>query len=114
MSIGTAPLLRGAANQSSGVDNDVATATAAAVSNQTHLVLGVEAHYSAAVSGIRTVTVTYNSVSIVHRWDFSNGPFIYNYPVALKGAMGGAVTCALAASGTGGTSGYATIFTATD
>lgn len=115
MSIGTAPLLRGNVTQSSAADNATATATVAAVGNQTHLILGVEAHYSAAVSAIKTVTVKKGSTTLVtHRWDFTNGPFIYNYPVALRGDLGGAVSVEVQASGTGGTNGYGIIYTATN
>lgn len=114
MSIGLAPLLRGKATQSASADNAIATATAAAIANQAHLILGVEAHYDAAVSLFKTITVSYNGESIVHRWDFSNGPFIFNYPIALKGADGATVTAALEASGTGGTEGSVILYTAID
>ena len=115
MSIGTAPLLRGKATQSTAADNATATATVAAIPEQKHLVLGVEAHYGAAVSAIKTVTVKHGSTAwVTHRWDFTNGPFVYNYPVALKGSQNEAVSVELEASGAGSTNGYATIFTATD
>jgi hypothetical protein len=115
MSIGTAPLLRGKATQSAAADNATATATVAAVANQKHLVLGVEAHYDAAVSTFQTVTIKHGSTTwITHRWDFSNGPFIMNYPVALLGSNNEAVSAELQASGAGGTDGYVILYTALD
>jgi len=115
MSISTAPLTRGAVTQSTGANNAIATATAAAVGDQRHIILGVEAHYGAAVSAIKTVTVRSGTTVLqTFRWDFSNGPFFFSFPVALRGEVGGAVSVALEASGTGGTSGYATIYTALD
>lgn len=114
MSIGTAPLLRGKHTQSAAADNATATATVAAVANQRHMILGVEAHFSAAVTAIVAVTVNYNSLTWTERWDFTNGPFFFNFPVGLMGAVGSTVTATLGASGTGGTNGYVTLFTALD
>ncbi len=112
MSVGLAPLLRGSATQSTGVANGIATATVAAVTAVTHLALGVEAHYDVSVTVIKDVTVTYNGITLTFRWDFTNGPFVYSFPVALSGADSGAVSATIAASGAGGTTGYVTLFTA--
>lgn len=40
-----------------------------------------------------------------HRWNFTNGPFYWNYPTIVRGDPGGAVSAELQASGTGGTTG---------
>ena len=111
MAVDSAPLLRGLVKQSSSVDNATATATIAAIAAQTHLVLGVQAHYTAAVTAIKTITLTVDGVATVFRHDFTNGAFAYNFPVALSsGTPNVAVTCALEASGTGGTFGQAIIW----
>ena len=113
MSVHTAALTRGDLAESAGADNATATATQAAVGNQTHWILGVSAEYSAAVSLFRTITVKKGSTTLkTFRWDFTNGPFHFSFPVALRGDLGGAVSAELQASGTGGTSGYATVWTA--
>jgi hypothetical protein len=115
MSISTAPLLRGQVTQSIAADNATATASVSAIAQQKHIVLGCEAHYSAAVSLIKTVTLKHGSTTWqTFRWDFTNGPFFFALPVALRGALNEAVSVELEASGTGGTSGYASIYTATD
>lgn len=115
MSIHTAPLLRGKPTQSSGADNATATASVSAIAEQKHLVLGVEAHYGAAVSSIKTVTIKHGSTTWqTFRWDFTNGPFFFSFPVAFLGSLNEAVSAELEASGAGGTSGYVTLYTATD
>jgi hypothetical protein len=115
MSISGAPLLRGRVTQSTGANNATATATATAVGDQRHLILGVEAHYGAAVAAIKTVTVKSGTATLqTFRWDFTNGPFFFSFPVALRGEVGAAVSVELEASGSGGVSGYASIYTATD
>ena len=115
MSTTMAPLLRGRPTQSSGADNATATASVSAITAQKHLVMGVEAHYSATVSAIKTVTVKHGSTTWqTFRWDFSNGPFFFSFPVAFRSDTGEAVSAELEASGTGGTSGYVTIYSAQD
>ena len=113
MSVQLAALIRGEGTQSTGVANGIATATVAAIAAVTHLIFGVEAHYDVSVTSIKDVTITHNGVTLTFRWDFTNGPFIYNLPVALAGADSGAVSATIAASGAGGTTGYVTLFTAT-
>jgi hypothetical protein len=115
MSIGTAALRAGRVTESTAADNATATATVSAIPNQTHLVFGVEAQYSAAVSSIKTVTLKHGSTAWrTWRWDFSNGPFLYNLPVALRSSLNEAVSVELEASGAGGTDGYAVVWTATE
>ncbi len=115
MSVQTAPLLRGSGTQSSGVANGIATATVSAITATVHLVLGVEANYDVGVSLIKTVTLKHGGVTwVTFRWDFTNGPFVFNLPVALKSAQNEAVTAELEASGAGGTTGYITLYTATN
>ena len=101
----------------SNADNAVSTATVPAIANQHNYLLGVSADYSATVSAIKTITVTYtrdgSSTTYIVRWDFSNGAFPFSLPGVLKGDHSSAITVALEASGTGGTSGrvYAFYFT---
>lgn len=110
MAFDSAPLLRGLVEQSAAADNTTATATVAAIDATTHLVLGVQAHYDAAVTAIKTITLTVGGVATVFRHDFTNGAFAYNFPVALSGNPDVAVTCALEASGTGGTDGQVIVW----
>ncbi len=110
MSVQMAPLLRGLVVQSAGADDAIATATVAAIEGVTHIVLGVQAHYDAAVTATKTITLTVGGVATVFRHDFTNGAFAYNFPVALSGDPNVAVTCALEASGTGGTEGQAMVW----
>ena len=109
-------LLNGDAFQSTAADNATATVTRAAVGNVRHFIGGIAADYSAAVSAIKTITVTRvtngTTVTLVYRWDFGKGPFLHNFPLMLHGDYNTAVSVALEASGTGGTTGRATIFCA--
>ena len=115
MSVQMASLLRGIPTQSAGVANGTATATVAAIAGVQHLVFGVEANYDVGVSAIKTVTLKHGGVTwVTFRWDFTNGPFVFNLPVALKSAQNEAVTAELQASGAGGTTGYITLYTATN
>ena len=113
MSVETAPLLRGSATQSSAATNATATATVAAIEAQVHLVLGVSCDYDAVVASFKTVTVKHGSTTWqVFNWDFTNGPFAFSFPVALKPDQNEAVSVELEASGDGGIDGRATIYTA--
>ena len=115
MSVQLAPLLRGDVTQSSAADDALATATVAAVNGVTHLVLGVEAHYDAAVTAIRDITIIHGSTTWqTLRWDFSNGAFSFSFPIAFSNDPNEAVSATLEASGNGGDSGYVAIFTATN
>ena len=105
MAVNTAALLRGQLTQSAAADDAIATATVAAIESTTHLVFGIQAQYTLAVTAIKTITLTVGGVATVFRHDFTNGAFAYNFPVALHGDPNVAVTCALEASGTGGTDG---------
>ncbi len=113
MSVLEARLLRGAVTQSGAADDALATATVAAVDGVTHLVFGVEAHYDAAVTAIRDITIKHTSTNWqVIRWDFSNGAFSFSFPIAFSGDPNEAVSATLEASGNGGDKGYVAIFTA--
>jgi hypothetical protein len=109
-------LLNGDVFQSSATDNATATVTRAAVGGVRHFVGGLAADYSAAVSAIKTVTLTRvvagSTVTLVYRWDFAKGPFLHNLPLVVHGDQNTAVSVALEASGTGGITGRATIFLA--
>ena len=114
MSVQVAPLLRGSATQSTAVDNAASTATLAATEGVKRLILGVEAQFDVGVTAIVNLTLNVAASEVKNwEWDFTNGPFIYNLPVALAGADSGAVSATVAASGAGGTTGYVTLFTAT-
>lgn len=111
MSVNAVVLLNGKVAQSSAADNATATATVAAISHQTHGILGVHADYSAAVTAVKTVTIKKGSAAVlVFRHDFNFGPAFYPLPTAVWGDLGGAVSVELEASGTGGTTGRAGIF----
>ena len=109
MSIQAQILVAGDVTQSSAVDNATATATIGATEGVIQRVVGVSADYSAAVSAIKTITITAKK-TVVFRWDFSNGGFYLALPVALPGVVNTAVTVALEASGSGGTTGRVTAY----
>jgi hypothetical protein len=115
MSSQTAPLLRGSATQSAAADNATATATKAATAAVKRLILGVEAQYDIGVAAIRTLTLNVAGSEVKNwEWDFTNGPFLFMFPVALKTEINEAVTLVLEASGSGGTSGDCTVWVADD
>lgn len=115
MSVQTAPLLRGSATQSAAVDNNTSTATVAATAGVKRLILGVEAQFDIAVTAIVTLTLNIAGSEVKNwKWDFTNGPFILMFPVALKTDVNEAVTLVLGASGTGGRSGDCTVWMASD
>ena len=111
MSVQTGPLLRGSATQSAAADNATATATLAATAGAQRLILGVEAQYNVAENSIRTLTLNIAGSEVKNwEWDFTNGPFLFMFPVALKTGVNEAVTLVFEASGTGNTSGDCTIW----
>lgn len=109
MSIQAQVLTAGTATQSAAVDDATATATIAATPGVIQRVLGISADYSATVSAIKTITVV-GKVTVVFRWDFTNGPFHVALPGPIPGTMNTAVTVALEASGAGGTTGRVTAY----
>ncbi len=109
MAIKDQVLIAGDATQSSAVNNATATATIPATQGVQQRVLGVSADYSATVSAYKTITITAKK-TIIFRWDFTNGPFLFALPVALPGEINTAITVALEASGTGGTTGRVTAY----
>ena len=115
MSVETAALLRGTATQSSATDNATATATVSATEATVYLAFGVRADYDAVVAAFKTITVKHGSTTWeAFNWDFNNGPFAFNFPVALKSDPNEAVSVELEASGSSGVNGRATIYTATN
>ena len=95
---------------STAVDNGTATATCATAAEERAYLTGFIASFSAAVALIKTITITYTgeddvAKSIVIAWDFANGPAIVSLPGICRAKTGGDITVALAASGTGGTTG---------
>lgn len=107
MAIQAQALIAGDATQSSAVDNATATATIPATPGVIQRVLGVSADYSATVSSVKTITITAEK-TVVFRWDFTNGAFHFALPMALRGDINTAITVALEASGSGGTTGRVT------
>lgn len=102
---------------SATADNAIATATIAATPNARFYLTGLIAQYSIAVALIKNITITYTpegasaAVSIVIPWDFSKSfPCVIALPGIVHSAYNTAVTCALAASGTGGTTGRVYLF----
>jgi len=115
MSIHTAPLLRGTATQSTAADNAASTATVAATAGVKRLIFGVEGQFDIAVTSLVTLTLNVAGSEVKNWiWDYTNGPFIFMFPVALKTNVNEAVTLVLGASGTGGTSGDCTVWVASD
>ena len=114
--------LAGQHAESTDADNATATATATPHSSGSALaegqlyLLGISADFSAAVSAIKAITVTYTppgatvAITYVLRWDFSLGPAVIPFPGVLACARGTTATAALAASGTGGVTGTIHLF----
>lgn len=114
--------LAGQHAESTDADNATATATATPHTSGDGLaygalfLLGFSADFSAAVSAIKTITVTYTppgaaaTVDYVLRWDFSLGPAVIPLPGVLTCARGTSATAALGASGTGGVTGKIHLF----
>lgn len=108
--------------ESTDADNATATATATPHTGSQDgaagclMLTGVSADFSAAVSAIKAVTVTYTppgatvAIDYIIRWDFSLGPCIVPFVGVLSCARGTSATAALAASGTGGTTGRIHLF----
>ena len=113
MSINAQPLLSGTDVQASA-DNAIATATIPAISGVQNFFTGFNADYDKEVSAFKTVTVTRTvagaSVVRTYNWDFTNGPFTLLLPGVVHGQPNSAITVALAASGTGATTGYITAY----
>jgi hypothetical protein len=57
-----------------------------------------------------TVACPAGSTTVVVNWNFANGPAIIPLPGPLTLVAGGQATCALAASGAGGTTGRVALF----
>lgn len=114
--------LAGQHAESTDADNATATATATPHSSGDGqaigalFLLGISADFSAAVSAIKAITITYtppgsaSTVDYVLRWDFSLGPAVIPFPGVLACERGTTATAALAASGTGGTTGKIHLF----
>jgi hypothetical protein len=109
-------LLNGDVLESSAADNATATIAKAATAATRHFIGGIEAHYSAAVSALKNITVTRvvggATVTKTYRWDFARGPFVHNFPLLVHGDYNTQVSVALEASGTGGITGVAAMWVA--
>ena len=104
-------LLAGKVTQSSAADNATATVTVSAIAGQTHFMLGVIADYNVALNALKAITIKEGSNTIiVFEWDFNNGAFHFAFPAAIKGALGGAVSATLEASGAGSTFGRISLY----
>ena len=115
MSVLMAPLLRGGATQSTAVDNGASTATVAATAGVKRLILGVEAQFNVKESSLRTLTLNVAGSEVKNwEWDYTLGPFIMMFPVAIKTKVNEAVTLVLDASGTSSTFGDCTLWIADD
>lgn len=111
MSIQAQVLIAGDVTQSTAADNATATATVSGIPGVTHRMLGVSADYDVAVSAIKTITIIQGSTTVlVLKWDFANGAFHFAFPVALRGALAGAVSATLEASGAGSTNGRVSLY----
>lgn len=101
-------------------DNATATATATptvtAGAKGRLILLGVTAHFSAAVAAIKDITLTYtrpgagSTNTITISWDFTAGAYTLAFPAPLTCDRGTAASAALAASGAGGTVGRVTLW----
>ncbi len=115
MTVLYAPLLRGSATQATAVDNGTATATLAATPGVKRLILGVEAQYNVAENNIRALTLNVAGSEVKNwEWDFTNGPFLFMFPVAIHTLLNEAVTLVFEASGSASTFGDCTIWVASD
>lgn len=98
-------------------DNATAMATLTAPAGSRCSVLGCVASYSATVSAVKTITFSIPGVTgtktVVIDWNFANGPAIVALPGPVTVVAGGSATCALAASGAGGTKGRVGLFYST-
>ena len=113
MSINAQPLISGTDVQASA-DNAIATATVPAIPAVQNFLVGFHADFDKAVALFKTVTVTRTvadaTVTRIYNWDFTNGPFTLPLPGVVHGQPNSAITVALAASGTGATTGYITAY----
>ncbi len=109
-------LLNGDVKESAPADNTLASVSRGGAAAQRHFVGGLEAHYSAAVAAIKTITLsrTVNGVAVnkTYKWDFAKGPFVHNFPLLVHGDYGTDVIATLDASGTPGVVGTVAIWTA--
>lgn len=97
--------------QTADTVNAAAVATKAAIPGQTHYLMGFQAEFDVAHSVIHTVLIQgLHSNDIELRWDFSNGPYIVLFPVALRGLQNTDLDVTLEQSGDGAVSGRITIF----
>ena len=113
----TSLLTTGDVIDSGAQDNATATATLVAPAGSRAAVLGCTASFSATVSAVKTITFTVPTVTgsktVVVAWNFANGPAVIPLPGPLTLTAGSTATCALAASGAGGTTGRVGLFYAT-
>jgi hypothetical protein len=99
--------------ESSAVDNNVATATAAAVVGVRHFMTGVIVSFSAApAAAYKTITVKLGTTAVANfAFDPLKAPLvIIPFPSPIHGDYNQAVSAVLSASGTGGVTGTVTLF----
>jgi len=84
-------------------DNALATASKAAATDKTHVLTGVFASFSAAITKLLQIK---DGSTVIAEHYIVNAEFI---PLNIKGTAGNAVSAELAASGTGGTIGKVNI-----
>lgn len=98
-----------------GVDNAVATATAAAATGVRQCMVGVLADYDGDVDG--GVLTIYDGATIKAEIPVRTHPLLISFPAEtplLRGTKGGAVSAALSASGTVGVKGFVNIVVVPD
>ena len=101
-------ILNGYFKQGGSANNALATVSSGNIRDQRVYATRIRANYSAAVAGVRSITLLVAGVQKLQiMWDFSKGEFDWNLPIAIRGQYGndlgaGGVDVQLQASGTGG------------
>jgi len=107
-------LLNGDVLEVTGSANATTTLTKAATSGVRCFIAGIEAEYSADISGVQPIVLTRTvggqSVTTTFAWDFVKGPFFLPFPCLVHTDYGTAVTVTLGASGTAGVTGTIHLF----
>ena len=107
-------LLNGNVVEATGSANATTTLTVAATPGVRCFVAGIEAEYSADITGVQQIvltrTVAGSSVTTTFAWDFVKGPFFLPFPCLVHTDYNTAVTVTLSASGTAGVTGTIHLF----
>ena len=99
--------------ESAAVDNNTATATAAAIAGMRHFMTGVIVSFSAApAAAYKTITINVGSTAVANlTFDpLKSAQVTIVFPSPIHGDYGGAVSAVLSASGTGAVTGRITLF----